>query len=252
MRAKVEKKKSGETRVSPKAKLTVVPAAAPTMAEMVTKLTGQLPVMAPLKSVKKNAWNPNRMNPFEKKSLEHGLRKDGWLASHALTIWRTDDKGETKNIIIDGEHRHEAALEIGFDMGPMVFLDGLTEAKAKEWTIKIDAKRGRFDDDALSLVLRDIEPAMDLESRSLDLGISSDRLDILLKVEEPLGRAGDVPSNMPSQTAGLMTIHLTFNSEQHADFSRSVKELAARFKTSNITDTVREVVRRAMAASAQK
>jgi len=249
MKRSQAKKPVGETRVSPIAK--AVPVAA-----MITKMTGQLPVLAPLKSVKPNTWNPNRMNPFEKMSLRHGLKEDGWIPSLALLIWRTDEKGNVKNLIIDGEHRWEEAVALGWDQGPMVFLDGLSEAKAKEFTIKIDARRGRFEDSALTAVIKSIEPNLNFETRSLDLGISEDRLDILLKVDDippAVGAAGDVPSHMPSgQTSAVRTVQLFFEPKLHDEWMRLVKEAAARFKSQNTTDTVLEAMRRAVAGSPSK
>jgi hypothetical protein len=246
--ALAKKKGDDETRVSSSKK------SSPPVAQMVTKMTGQLPVMHPLKAVKKNSWNPNRMNPFEKASLKHGFKTEGWLASMALTIWRTDDKGKERNVIIDGEHRWEVALELGWDVGPMVFLDGLTEAQAKALTIKVDARRGRFDEAALTAVLKEIEPATNLETRALDLGISDDRLDILLKVQdvEPPTTAGDAPGPVPTASANVRMVQLVFSAEQHEEWQRCVKELMVRLKKGNVTDAVMEVVRRAAAAPSSK
>ena len=84
-----------------------------------------------LDSVKPNPWNPNTMSDEMKESLLYGLKRDGWLASQALLIWGTDEKGERQDLIIDGEHRWLAATGEGLQKGPMVFLDGLSAAEAK-------------------------------------------------------------------------------------------------------------------------
>ncbi len=116
------------------------------------RITGKN-VIAPLASVRPNDWNPNRMTEFQIESTKAGLLEDGWLASYSLLIWRKDEKGRKKNVIIDGEHRWRIATDLGFVEGPMVFIDGLTEKQAREWTIKFDAKRGEFDPVALRDVL---------------------------------------------------------------------------------------------------
>lgn len=119
------------------------------------RITGTV-VLAPLGSVQPNTWNPNRMTEFQVESTRAGLVANGWLAAYALLVWGTDQKGKKRNVIIDGEHRWRIARDIGFTEGPMVFLDGVTEKRAKEMTIEFDAKRGRFDDVALRDLIAEI------------------------------------------------------------------------------------------------
>src|SRR6266566_4676507 len=90
--------------------------------EMSEKTTIGKVRMIRLDSVVKNAWNPNRLAPETYESLKYGLQKDGWYASQALLIWGKSETGEQKNIIIDGEHRHRAGLELGFTTAPAVVL----------------------------------------------------------------------------------------------------------------------------------
>jgi hypothetical protein len=60
-----------------------------------------------LATVRPNGWNPNECDAHTLASIERGFTEEGWLKSHALTIWRTDEKGVEKRLIIDGEHRWE-------------------------------------------------------------------------------------------------------------------------------------------------
>lgn len=135
----------------------------------------------PLGTVKPNPWNPNRMTDAEMRSLEHGFKEDGWLASMALTIWGVDDQGVTQNLVIDGEHRWHAAQKLGIKEGPMVFLDGLTRAQAQALTVKLDKKRGKFSETALADLLKEIVPTMDRDLAGLALGFSDSELAALLK-----------------------------------------------------------------------
>jgi hypothetical protein len=118
-------------------------------------VVGQV-VSAALKSVRPNGWNPNRMTEFEVGAFRAGLQRNGWLAAYALLVWRTDENGAKQNKIIDGEHRWKTALDVGFTSGPMVFLDGLTEAQAKELTVALDNQRGKFDAPALRDVIKSL------------------------------------------------------------------------------------------------
>ena len=96
------------------------------------------------------------MTEFQLESTKADFVHNGWLSSHALLIWRTDEKGRQKNLIIDGEHRWRIATELGFPRGPMVFLDGLTQKRAQEMTVALDSKRGKFDEGKLRTVLEQI------------------------------------------------------------------------------------------------
>jgi ParB family chromosome partitioning protein len=227
----------------------VVPIKRKSMPPVRAQLVGKV-VLKPLDSVNRNPWNPNQMTPFEKQALRHGLEKDGWLVSHALTIWGHDENGVVKNLIIDGEHRWEAAKQLGMKDGPMVFLNGLTESAAKMLTVKLDQKRGRFNEDRLGALLQSVQADLNLDTQSLDLGIAPEDLSDYLRVEEePNPVIGELPSG---QKASVKTVPLYFKPEEHEAFNRLLKDLAGRFQTLNATDTVFEAVRRAHAASAPK
>lgn len=226
------------------------PAAKPEKA--MAKVRGQV-VIRPLASVGPNPWNPNVMTAFERESLKVGFTTDGWIASQALLIWGTDDKGKRRDLIIDGEHRHTIGVELGIVEGPMVFLDKLPESQAKALTVKMNAKRGTFDTDDLGKLLREIQFDLGAENLSLDLGIDDEALMKLLaepQVPDGPGKPGSTPGDMPSGMAShVRMVQLFFDEKQHEEFARITKELAARWSKENTTDTVLEAVRRAGAAA---
>jgi hypothetical protein len=212
--------------------------------------------MAPLNVVSKNSWNPNYMTPFEEKSLAHGLQHDGWLISQALLIWGTDEKKRKKNLIIDGEHRYEAATKLGFTDGPMVFLNGLTESEAKALTVKMNGKRGSFDRTELSELLRSIQFDIGTESMALEFGIEDEKLMAMLaQQEEILPGAADDPAGpatieMPSgKSSHVRMVQLFFDETQHTEFSKFIEIMAERTKKKNVTEVVMESLRRACSAS---
>ena len=210
------------------------------------KIVGKLEIK-PLKGVKPNGWNPNKMSPYMRESLKHGLETDGWIASQALLIWGTDENKRRKNLIIDGEHRWTVACELGFDDGPMVRLNGLTEVQAKALTIKMNQKRGEFDDDGLGVLIREIQGDMDVDDLGLELGMGDAELMKLLsedpmdtgeeddgKPNEPSGDTGKMPSN----SSHVKLVQLFFDDKQHATFLKNVKLLAKTMGTKNVTETV--------------
>lgn len=141
------------------------------------RITGKVEIIA-LDRVRPNSWNPNRMTEFQVESTREGMKHQGWLASYALLVWRTDEQGRERNLIIDGEHRWRIAQELGFEKGPMVFLDGVSAKRAKEMTIEFDNKRGKFDNVALRDLLKDI--GLD-DGLAFRLGFDEDTFNDLMK-----------------------------------------------------------------------
>lgn len=127
--------------------------------------------MMSLRDVDPNPWNPNVVPPHIMASIAHGFRTDGWLASQALLVWATDETGKIRNLIIDGEHRWRAAIAEGIAVGPVVRLHGVSERDAKSLTVKLNQKRGAWDDDSLSQLLREIAAGAPAGTTPADLGV---------------------------------------------------------------------------------
>lgn len=222
------------------------------------RMTGTV-VSAPIDSVKPNDWNPNVFTEFEQKALAYGMKQDGWLASHSLLIWRTDEKGKTKNLILDGEHRWTAAKSIGFTEGPMVFLDGLTLAQAKAMTVKTLKKRGEPDDLKLSDLLKSIQADLgDIENVSLDMGIEEEKMmallaDVAPDIEPPkTSQAGEGAQLPAGHTSHVRMQQLFFTPEQQEEYTKITKALAAKWTLPNATEVVLEALRRVSNARSTK
>ena len=208
-------------------------------------------VMRDLSLVRPNTWNPNEMTPFERQSLRHGLDTDGWLKSQSLLIWGSDEKGRPQNIIIDGEQRWTVATESGFKKGPMVFLEKMTKAQARALTVKMDQKRGHFNRDKLGLVLREIQYEF-ADDFALNIGIPQEELMPMLAEPEIVLPGDDLSPNdnlaLPGTGSGLASssvraVQLVFNPETLAEFNAGVRKLAAKYKTTSVSDTVLETIR---------
>lgn len=229
----------------------------PTKSEKKTPRVVGKAVMTRLDKVRANDWNPNRMTAFLRESLKQGLETDGWLASQALLIWGTDEKGRSKNIIIDGEHRFEVARELGFKEGPMVFLSGITETQAKALTVKMNQKRGSWDEDMLASLIRGIQYDLPVPDMSLELGIPD--VDLMVMLAEPPndvfanGQAPSPPTGTVEMPSGKMEhmrmVQLFFDANSHAEFQGLIEKLSTEAKTKNVTDTVMSGLRRACSAS---
>jgi ParB-like chromosome segregation protein Spo0J len=235
--------------------------------EKKARVVGEV-VMRPLKNVKKNPWNPNVMTPAQAESLKHGLLEDGWLASQALLVWGTDETGAKRDMVIDGEHRHTAATELGLKSGPMVFLNGLTEAEAKKLTVKMNQKRGQWDPTKLEDLLRGLDQGGEALS-AIDLGFGEEELMKMLAVApmevpsvgdgelagtaEPDGGDAPAPGTASGQPASPLPasqtrmVQLFLDSITQPQFLADCQKLGAIFGTTTVTDTVLEAVRRAAA-----
>lgn len=127
-------------------------------------LTGDV-VDRPLDDVRPNDWNPNELEPHKVETIRRGFQTVGWLRSDSLLVWGTDEKGERRDLIINGEHRWKIARELGMKVGPMVALDGLTRAEAAELTVMLDQGRGRWNPEKLGPLLKYIEEQRKLADR---------------------------------------------------------------------------------------
>lgn len=138
-------------------------------------------VIADLTTLQPNSWNGNQMDELERESIKAGFRKEGWLVSQALTVWRTDETGEEKNIIIDGEQRWTCALDAGLLQGPVVYLDGITEAEARKLTVQLYKRRGAWTDEGLAAALQPID--LNIPTDSLELGFEPEQLAHLMDID---------------------------------------------------------------------
>lgn len=201
-------------------------------------------VLRALNSVQPNHWNPNRMTDGMKASLMYGLEHDGWLASQALLVWGKDSTGKKRDLIIDGEHRWRCGMERKMAKAPMVFLDDLTEAHAKALTIKMDQKRGAFDPDALSELVDEIQYDLG-DDLALDLGFEEDALMELLNPETKppaTPKNGGAGNGMPSSSGHVRQVQLFFTADQKAIWDAAIQNLAKRYGTESVTDTVMRAV----------
>jgi len=80
-----------------------------------------------------------------------------------LTVRPIDVKGETQWQIIDGEHRFDVAVALGYDMFDCIEILGLTDAQAKKLTIIMNELHGQPDPDRMGPLLQSI-----IDDSSLD------------------------------------------------------------------------------------
>lgn len=194
-----------------------------------------------LKEVEPNTWNPNEMDGHQKMALRESLKKHGWLASDSMLIWGKDETGAVRNVIINGEHRWEEAIMLGWEEGPAAVIDGLTEAQAKAWTMRLVYQRGEPDDDKAAAIVRDLSQVLEelgVDDLAFDLGLADDELKKLL------GELGPPPAPPGSSQSNRKTVPLYFDEKGKSEFGEMERALRQKFDTKTVTETVVEAMRR--------
>lgn len=104
-------------------------------------------VYRPLDSLKQLENNPRYIKKEDFERLCASVQNNPELFE-AQPIILSNRTGE--NVIIAGNQRYKAALEVGLKEVPTILLEGLTEAKEREIIIRTNVQNGKWDYDILS------------------------------------------------------------------------------------------------------
>lgn len=104
-------------------------------------------VYRPLDSIKQLENNPRYIKKEDFERLCASVQNNPELFE-AQPIILSNRTGE--NVIIAGNQRYKAAIEVGLKEVPTILLEGLTEAKEREIVIRTNITNGRWDWDILS------------------------------------------------------------------------------------------------------
>lgn len=134
--------------------------------------------MAPLSDFVPNTWNPNHMDTFVKDRLTRSVRKDGFVIP--LLVRPNPVPGGSPWQIIDGEHRWTVAGEVSMTAVPYTNLGPISDAAAKEITIKANTLKGDFDSVELAKIIKELAGETSLQEVASDLPFSQDRLESMI------------------------------------------------------------------------
>ena len=104
-------------------------------------------VYRPLDSIKQLENNPRYIKKEDFERLCASVQNNPELFE-AQPIILSNRTGE--NVIIAGNQRYKAALEVGLKEVPTILLEGLTEAKEREIIIRTNVQNGKWDYDVLA------------------------------------------------------------------------------------------------------
>ena len=105
------------------------------------KIVGEAKVL-PVDCIHKNPWNPNRMDDDEYEAVRNALALKGQVAP---IVVRSHPEIDGHYQIIDGEHRHRAAQELGAKEIAVYDLGGMSEADAMHLNVVLTETRGASD-----------------------------------------------------------------------------------------------------------
>ncbi|MEG0062963.1 MAG: ParB/RepB/Spo0J family partition protein [Pseudomonas sp.] len=97
-----------------------------------------------------NPWNPNAVDPINQQKLENSIKIDG--IKRPIVV-RQLENGEYQ--IIGGQHRTQAAVELGLDTVPVINRGEISDAEAKRETLLDNYRYGSDNLDRLSELLSD-------------------------------------------------------------------------------------------------
>ena len=97
-----------------------------------------------------NPWNPNNVDPVNQTKLENSIRRDG--IKRPIVV-RQLSNGDYQ--IIGGQHRTEAAIELGMKQIPIINRGKISDAEAKKETLLDNYRYGSDNLDRLSALLSD-------------------------------------------------------------------------------------------------
>lgn len=101
-------------------------------------------------SLRPNPWNPNAVDPINQQKLEASLKMDG--IKRPIVV-RQLDNGDYQ--IIGGQHRTEAAINLGWKEVPIINRGKISDAEAKRETLLDNYRYGSDNLDRLSALLSD-------------------------------------------------------------------------------------------------
>ncbi len=153
-----------------------------------------------------NPWNTNSVPPDAMEKLVASLERHGWVKP---VIARRSGAGLE---ILGGQHRVEAAKQLGHDTVPVIVLENVSDHRAKEIGLIDNARYGEDDATGLAELMEELGgvfemaeflPIGDVEMAALSTQIDDDEIENLLS-DEPEDKGGEEPEKKPSKTHQIM------------------------------------------------
>lgn len=166
----------------------------------------------PLEDIYPNPWNPNMTSARVDDAIRESIGTYGFVQP---LIVRPHPQETGKYQIIDGEHRFEAAGDLGFKTIPAVIIE-ISDIKAKKLTIIANETRGRAEVISLAGLLEEIQL---IEEDDALVGLPYREADL----EEILARAERIAEAELKTTEMYSRIVLKYPPMGHGEFIHNLR-----------------------------
>lgn len=154
----------------------MTPTTAPSLASNAARTTELIPV----RYIRRNKWNPNRMTQAMRAKARESIETYGFIDPLLVR-----EVGLHDYEVIDGEHRFDEAIALGYEELPCVNLGLVEDADAKKLTIIMNELHGQADPGKLGDLLDDIRTMTSLEELMVALPYDEKVLGSLLSTPLP-------------------------------------------------------------------
>jgi ParB-like chromosome segregation protein Spo0J len=153
------------------------------------------PAVLPIDQLHPNDYNPNKMTAFMYGKALESIKEFGFV--DPVTVFF---KGPDYYVIIDGEHRVRAAIDLGYTEVPCMILGDLHESQLPKLTIILNELKGQSDPEKLSDVLAGLLDDFSVEEVLVGMPYTEDILkgylgfrDLKLPEDTAQTRGSEVP-----------------------------------------------------------
>lgn len=106
-----------------------------------------------------NDWNPNFENSKIYESVKDDIKKNGFIGH--IILQKHNKRLKKDNVIINGEHRYRALVELGKTSIPVIILD-VDDNTAKTLSIRLNREHGELLPHKVASILADLSPDKDI------------------------------------------------------------------------------------------
>lgn len=147
-----------------------------------------------------NDWNPNHMDAFMREKLVNAIKKDGFILP---IIVRPCPGDSVPWEIVDGEHRWLTAKdELKMKQVPILNLGSISDATAKEITIKANTLHGEFDSIELGRIVENLIEEQGMDEVATSLPYTPERLQGMVDLLQTEITDLDPPEEEEGEEAG--------------------------------------------------
>jgi ParB/RepB/Spo0J family partition protein len=176
--------------------------------------------LVPIDKVEKNDYNPNSMEAELFEEITRQVKEEGM---NQPLLCRVNPAKEGYYLIIDGEHRYEAAVIAGKKFIPIIVVP-FDETRAKVRTLSMNGLRGQNIPIKLARLLVDLHKEFSSAEIARMTGVKEDQqVSVLKLLEVPDFKPSDGVKLTPTTQAAPLPVMLLLMPEEHLAYTTAMK-----------------------------